>query len=141
MDDIAKATNEVRAAYDQLSSGRVFYGSTLDRINATQTFLNSEKLQLTQQTSDLVGVDAHVAATNLANAETARNAALQAASPRGKPQPVQLSRNPDPLAAASNPLARLALTHADCAGVKMIGCCHHDGRRSQRTAATDAAAN
>ncbi|MDR3749274.1 MAG: hypothetical protein P4M04_14205 [Acidobacteriota bacterium] len=49
MDDIAKATNVVRAAYDQLSSGRVFYGSTLDQINATQTFLNSEKLQLTRK--------------------------------------------------------------------------------------------
>jgi len=82
-DDIANATNEVRAALDQLSSARVFYGSTLNQINSTQTFLNSEKLQLTQQTSDLVGVDMNEAATNLANAETARNAALQAAASVG----------------------------------------------------------
>jgi len=82
-DDIANATNEVRAAYDQLNSARTFYGSTLDQLNASQDFLNSEKLQLTQQSSDLVGVDANQAATNLANAETARNAALQAAASIG----------------------------------------------------------
>jgi len=82
-DDIANATNEVRAAYNQLNSARTFYGSTLDQLNASQDFLNSEKLQLTQQTSDLVGVDANQAATNLANAETARNATLQAAASVG----------------------------------------------------------
>ena len=82
-DDIANATNEVRAAYDQLNSARTFYGSTLDQLNASQDFLHTEKLQLTQQSSDLVGVDINEAATNLANAETARNAALQAAASVG----------------------------------------------------------
>ncbi len=82
-DDIANATNEVRTAYNQLNSARTFYGSTLDQLNAGQDFLNSEKLQLTQQSSDLVGVDMNQAATNLANAETARNAALQAAASVG----------------------------------------------------------
>jgi flagellar hook-associated protein 3 FlgL len=82
-DDIANATNEVRAAYDQLNSARTFYGSTLDQLNASQDFLNSEKLQLTQQTSDLVAVDINQAATNLTNAESARNAALQAAASVG----------------------------------------------------------
>ncbi len=82
-DDIANATNEVRTAYDQLNSARTFYGSTLDQLNDSQSFLNSEKLQLTQQTSDLVGVDMNQAATNLANAETARNAALQATASIG----------------------------------------------------------
>jgi len=82
-DDIANATNEVKAAYTQLNSARTFYGSTLDQINASQDFLNSEKLQLTQQTSDLVGVDMNQAATNLANAEVARNAALQATASIG----------------------------------------------------------
>jgi len=82
-DDIANATNEVRAAYDQLNSARTFYGSTLDQLNAGEDFLNTEKLQLTQQSSDLVAVDINEAATNLANAETARNAALQAAASVG----------------------------------------------------------
>ncbi len=82
-DDIANATNEVRAAYDQLNTARTFYGSTLDQLNASQDFLNSEKVQLTQQSSDLVGVDMNEAATNLTTAETARNAALQAAASVG----------------------------------------------------------
>ena len=82
-DDIANATNEVKAAYSQLNSARTFYGSTLNQLNAGQDFLNSEKLQLTQQTSDLIGVDINQAATNLANAETARNAALQATASIG----------------------------------------------------------
>jgi flagellar hook-associated protein 3 FlgL len=82
-DDIANATNEVRSAYDQLNSARTFYGSTLDQLNASQDFLNSEQLQFTQQSGNLVGVDMNQAATNLTNAETARNAALQAAASVG----------------------------------------------------------
>ncbi len=82
-DDIANATNEVKAAYTQLNSARTFYGSTLDQLNAGQDFLNTEKLQLTQQTSDLIGVDMNQAATNLANAEVTRNAALQATASIG----------------------------------------------------------
>jgi len=82
-DDIANATNEVRAAYDQLNWARTFYGSTLNQLSASQEFLNTEKLQLTQQSSDLVAVDINQAATSLTNAETARNAALQAAASVG----------------------------------------------------------
>jgi len=82
-DDIANATSEVSAAYKQLNVGRVFYGSTLDQLNDSQNFLNTEKLQLTQQTSDTVGVDMKKAATNLANAEAARSAVLQATASVG----------------------------------------------------------
>ena len=66
-----------------MNSARVFYGSTENQLTSTQDFLNSEKLQLTQQTSDTVGVDMNEAATNLANAEAARNAALQVAASVG----------------------------------------------------------
>ncbi len=81
--DIGNATNEVRAAYDQMNSARGFYGNTLDQLTSTEDFLNSEKLQLTQQSSDTVGVDANQAATALSNAEAARNATLQAAASVG----------------------------------------------------------
>jgi flagellar hook-associated protein 3 FlgL len=81
--DISNATEEVRTAYNQMNAGRVFYGSTQDQLISSQSFLNSEKIQLTQQTSDTVGVDMNQAATNLANAEAARNAALQAAASVG----------------------------------------------------------
>lgn len=78
--DIADATQAVRQGFDQLNSSRVFYGSTLDQLNSDQDFLNAEKLQLSQQMNTAVGVDTNQAATNLVNAENARNAALQAAA-------------------------------------------------------------
>ena len=42
--DIGNATNEVRAAYDQMNSARGFYGATLNQLTSSQDFLNSEKL-------------------------------------------------------------------------------------------------
>ena len=77
---IDTATQLVRVAYDQLTTSRVFYGSTVSQLESDQNFLASEKLQLQQATNDNVGVDMHVAATNLVNAENARNAALAAAA-------------------------------------------------------------
>ena len=43
---IDTATESVRAAFDQLTSSRVFYGSTVSQLDSDQTFLQSEKLQL-----------------------------------------------------------------------------------------------
>ena len=77
---IDTATQSVRGAFDQLTTSRVFYGSTLDQLVSDAEFLNSEKLQLAQSTNDNVGVDMNVAATNLVNADNARNAALAAAA-------------------------------------------------------------
>lgn len=77
---IDDATQQVRAACDQVTTRRVFYGSTLSQLDSDQSFLNSEKLQLQQTTNDNVGVDMSVAATNLVNAENARNSALAAAA-------------------------------------------------------------
>jgi flagellar hook-associated protein 3 FlgL len=74
------ATESVRAAFDQLTTSRVFYGSTIDQLESDTNFLKSEKLQLQQATNDNVGVDLNVAATNLVNAQNARNSALAAAA-------------------------------------------------------------
>lgn len=79
-DDIGNATTEIRDAYDQLTSARAYYGSTMDQLLSTQDVLNSERLQLEQQQNSTIGVDLNVAATNLANAEAARNATVQAAA-------------------------------------------------------------
>jgi flagellar hook-associated protein 3 FlgL len=78
--DIGNATTEIRNAYDQLTSARAFYGSTIDQVLSSQDFMNSESVQLSQQQNSTVGVDMNVAATNLSNAELARNAAVQAAA-------------------------------------------------------------
>lgn len=77
---IDTATAALRDAYDHLNAGRVFYGTTLTQLNSDQTFLQSEQLQLSQVTNDTVGVDMNQAATNLVNAENARNSALAAAA-------------------------------------------------------------
>ncbi len=79
-DDIGNATTEVRNCYDQLTSARAFYGSTIDQLLNTQDFLDSEKVQLGQQQNSTIGIDMNVAATNLTNAEAARNATVQAAA-------------------------------------------------------------
>lgn len=81
--DIGDATNEVSAAYNQLTSGRTFYGSTVDQLLSSQNFLNNETLQLSQQQNTTIGVDMNTAASNLTNAEEARNATVQAAASIG----------------------------------------------------------
>jgi flagellar hook-associated protein 3 FlgL len=77
---IDTATESVRTAYDQLTTSRVFYGSTMSQLNSDQSFLQSAKLQLQQNENDNIGIDMNVAATNLVNAENARNSALAAAA-------------------------------------------------------------
>jgi DNA-binding response OmpR family regulator len=79
-DQIGAATTEVSNAYNQLTTARAFYGTTMDQVLSTQNFLNSENVQLSQQQNSTVGVDMNVAATNLTNAEAARSATVQAAS-------------------------------------------------------------
>ncbi len=74
------ATESLRGAFDQLTNSRVFYGSTIDQLVSDRDFMQSEKLQLQQATDDSVGVDMNVAATNLVNAQNARNSALAAAA-------------------------------------------------------------
>ncbi len=77
---IDTATVSVRAAFDQLTNSRVFYGSTVDQLLSDTDFLQNEQVQLAQTTNDNVGVDMNVAATSLVNAQTARNSALAAAA-------------------------------------------------------------
>jgi flagellar hook-associated protein 3 FlgL len=79
-DEIGNATTELRSAYNQLTSARSFYGNTVDQLLSTQDFLNSERVQLSQQQNSAIGVDMNVAATNLTNAESSRNATVQAAA-------------------------------------------------------------
>jgi flagellar hook-associated protein 3 FlgL len=78
--DIGTATTEVRNAYNQLTSSRAFYGSTIDQLIGAEDFLNNEKVSLRQQQNSTIGVDMNQAATDLTNAEQARNATVQAAS-------------------------------------------------------------
>lgn len=76
---ISAATTNLQQAFSQLTTQRVFYGNTLQQLQSTQTYLNSDKLQLAQQENSLVGVDLATAATNLSQSTTATNAILSAA--------------------------------------------------------------
>ena len=74
------AVAEVSSALSQLNQQRVFYGTTLDRLNITQNFLNNEQLSLTAQQNTLTGADLASSITELSSAETARSAILAAGS-------------------------------------------------------------
>jgi flagellar hook-associated protein 3 FlgL len=76
--DVAVAA--VRQAFDHVTAQRVFYGNALTQMQDQQTFLNSAKLQLSQQEDQVGGADLATAATSLSNAQTGREAALQAAA-------------------------------------------------------------
>lgn len=79
-EEIGDATNEVQAAYQQLTSARTFYGNTIDQMTTAQDFLGNESVELSAEQNSAVGVNMNVAATNLTNAEEACNATVQAAA-------------------------------------------------------------
>jgi flagellin-like hook-associated protein FlgL len=77
---VGAAVGNVRNAFDQVAAQRVFYGNALNQLEGQQTFLNGQKLLLSQQENDVGGADLAAAASRLANAQTARSATLAAAS-------------------------------------------------------------
>ena len=77
---IDNAVSAVRAAFDQVTSQRVFYGNALNQIESQQTFLGSIKLQLATEDNKVGGTDLAAALSRLSNAQDARTATLQAAA-------------------------------------------------------------
>jgi flagellar hook-associated protein 3 FlgL len=73
------AIGAVRMAFDSISALRSFYGNALNQLEAQQTSLNNEKLELGRQENIVGGADLATAASQLVNAQNARTAALQAA--------------------------------------------------------------
>ncbi len=76
--DIAGATTEVRAALDYVTSQRTFYGNSVQRLNNAQTFLNQEKLQLSERENDTLSADMAKTVLDLVQSETTRSALLSA---------------------------------------------------------------
>jgi flagellar hook-associated protein 3 FlgL len=74
------ATNQLRSAFDNLTSQRVFYGNTVNQLNSTQTFLQQEKVSLSSQANTLIGADITKSASDLTRAQTAYSATLAAAA-------------------------------------------------------------
>jgi flagellar hook-associated protein 3 FlgL len=76
--NIVAANTNLNQAFSLLTTQRVFYGNSLQQMQSTQTFLNTEKLQGAQAENSLVGVDMASAITNLEQAGVATNAILSA---------------------------------------------------------------
>ena len=74
------ANTALQDAYNHFSGQRVFYGNMMNQGQSQTTYLNSSKLQLSQQQNSLSGTDMAATATRLASAETSTQATLAAIS-------------------------------------------------------------
>ncbi len=77
---IASATSEVTTALNYLSAQHVTFGSSINQLQAQETFLGQEKVTLSTQATNLIGIDPATAAENLARAEAQNSAVLAAAA-------------------------------------------------------------
>ena len=75
---ISAAVGEVSAAFRQVTSERVFYGNAINQLNSQQTYLNSEKVDLSSAANAISGADLAATATALTQTEVATNAELAA---------------------------------------------------------------
>ena len=78
--NIDSAVNEVSVAYQHINTQRVFYGNSLNQLNAQQTALNGQITQLAQQQNTLGGADLSRVLSDLVNAQTSREATLESIS-------------------------------------------------------------
>jgi len=76
--NIGNAVTEVDNAYNSVNAQRVFYGNGISQLTSQSTYLNTEKLDLTQQANTVGGADLAAVASQLANDETALNATVEA---------------------------------------------------------------
>jgi flagellar hook-associated protein 3 FlgL len=76
--NISGATTEVQNALNYVSTQQTFYGNSVDRLKSAQTFLTQEQTQLTEAQSNTLDVDMATAVTNLVQAETNRQALVEA---------------------------------------------------------------
>jgi flagellar hook-associated protein 3 FlgL len=77
---IATATTAVSSAISYIGQQQGFYSNVQTQLNSQETALQQDKVTLTTQATNLVGVDMATAATELSQAETANSAALAAAA-------------------------------------------------------------
>ncbi len=78
--DIASATTKVSSALNYVSAQHAVYGNTINQLNAQDSFLAQEKITLSTQATNLVGIDEATAAENLSQAEKQNSAVLAAAA-------------------------------------------------------------
>lgn len=77
---IQTAATGIQTAFQELNQQRVFYGNALNQLSSATTFLNNDKVQLSQQENNLVAIDPAKAATNLSQSEVQSQAVIAATS-------------------------------------------------------------
>jgi flagellar hook-associated protein 3 FlgL len=77
---IADAVSSLSVASSYLSAQRVFYGSAMNQAQSQTTYLNTAKLQISQQQNTLGAADLATAATNLTQSQIDTQATLAAIS-------------------------------------------------------------
>jgi len=75
---ISDATAEVSTAFTYVTRQRVFYGNALNQTQSQQTFLSTEKLNLSQEQNAVSAADIAAVATQITSGQTAMNATLAA---------------------------------------------------------------
>ena len=78
--NINTATNAVTASLNYVSAQHGVYGNSVNQLNAQETFLSQEKVTLSTQANNLIGIDQATADENLVHAETNNSAMLAAAA-------------------------------------------------------------
>jgi flagellar hook-associated protein 3 FlgL len=78
--NMSNAVTELGSALSQLDIQRVTYGNALNQINLSESYLNQDQLNVSQQENDLEGADATQAATAFSQAQLANQAAISATS-------------------------------------------------------------
>ncbi len=77
---VATATDAVTNALHYVSAQHSLFGNSINQINSQEAFLGQEKITLSSQANQLVGIDLATAAENLAQAEAHNSAVLAAAA-------------------------------------------------------------
>jgi flagellar hook-associated protein 3 FlgL len=72
------ANSDLRSAFDNVTSCRVFFGNALSQIEDDGAILANDKISLTEQENSIAGADPAESISSLLSAETARNATLAA---------------------------------------------------------------
>ncbi len=77
---IQTATSAISSAINYIGQQQGFYSNAESQLNAQETSLQQDKVTLSTQATNLVGIDVATAATALSQAETDNSAALAAAA-------------------------------------------------------------
>jgi flagellar hook-associated protein 3 FlgL len=76
--DVGTATVQLRTAFDQVNTSRIFYGNTLSGLTQQDNYLGQEKVNLQSNENQLVGADPTTAASAMSQASVAQQATLEA---------------------------------------------------------------